>query len=224
MEKTPHEAAGDSGRTIAMLHSLGRAQSAPASGDWRDGIPALKGLGVTLREVRISDAPSLFARLTNAEVSRFISPPPASVEAFERYISWTHRQRAAGQYICFAVVPDGADEAVGLFRVRQLEPGFVTAEWGFALAPQYWGTGLFVEGARLVIDMVFTQVGTHRLEARAAVKNGRANGALAKIGAVREAVLRRAFLKDGDYVDQNLWAIIEDEWLQAKAVWGPKMN
>ena len=78
---------------------------------------------VTLRELRLSDAPSLLAMLSTEEVSRFISPPPTTVEGFERFIAWTHRERAAGNYVCFAVVPHGMDTAIGIFQVRQLEPG-----------------------------------------------------------------------------------------------------
>ena len=102
--------AASTNRTIAGARPL----------DWREGLPVLTGLGITMREVRMTDAPALFARLTTAAVSRFISPPPSSVERFERFIEWTHRQRAAGLYMCFAVVAEGADGPVGLFRIRQL--------------------------------------------------------------------------------------------------------
>jgi RimJ/RimL family protein N-acetyltransferase len=192
--------------------------------DWRQSLPVLTGSGVTLRELHASDAPSLLAMLTTEEVSRFISPPPATAEGFERFIAWTHRQRAAGQYACFAVVPDGMTAAIGLFQVRSLEPGFGTAEWGFALGSAFWGTGAFVEGARLVADFAIDTIGVHRLEARAAVQNGRGNGALRKIGAVQEGVLRRSFLKNGEYLDQALWSILDRDWRQAKAVWGPKVH
>ena len=46
--------------------------------------------------------------------------------------------------------------------------------------------------------------------------NARGNGALQKIGAVREARLRKSFLKDGEYHDQLLWAISADEWRFAR--------
>ena len=62
--------------------------------------------------------------------------------------------------------------------------------------------------------------GSH-LEARACVANGRGNGALRKLGAVQEGVLRRSFLKNGQFLDQMLWSILADEWRQAKAVWAP---
>jgi [ribosomal protein S5]-alanine N-acetyltransferase len=191
--------------------------------NWRDGLPVLAGLRLTLRELRASDAPSLFAMLTTEEVARFISPPPTSVEGFERFIAWTIRQRAAGDYVCFAVVPKGSDHAVGLFQVRSLEPGFGTAEWGFALGSNYWGTGMFADAAALVLDYVFGVMRVHRVEARAAVRNGRGNGALRKIGAIQEGVLRRSFLRNGEYLDQVLWSIVSEDWLQAKAVWGPRV-
>ncbi|MGE5246282.1 MAG: GNAT family N-acetyltransferase [Betaproteobacteria bacterium] len=189
---------------------------ATVSTNWREGLPALTGRQVVLRELRESDAESLFTLLTAEEVTRFISPPPTTVDGFERFIAWTHRQRAAGTYICFAVTLKGFDTAIGMFQVRQLDPDFGTAEWGFAIGSPFWGTGVFKDGAELVLDFVFDTVGAHRLEARAAVQNGRGNGALLKIGAVQEGLLRRSFLCRGSYLDQVLYAIVEDDWHAAR--------
>ena len=66
--------------------------------------------------------------------------------------------------------------------------------------------------AELVLEFVFDTIGVHRLEARAAVVNGRGNGALTKIGAVNEGVLRKSFLRNGKYLDQVLYSIVEDDW------------
>src|SRR5262245_54184589 len=73
------------------------------SSDWQLRLPVLANGSVRLREMRRSDAPSLLAMLSTAEVSRFISPPPTTVEGYERFIEWAHRQRSAGDYACFAV-------------------------------------------------------------------------------------------------------------------------
>src|SRR5436190_1355974 len=67
------------------------------SSDWRTGLPVLTGGYVTLRELRTTDAASLFALLTTEEVSRFISPPPSTVEGFEKFITWAPRQRRAAE-------------------------------------------------------------------------------------------------------------------------------
>ena len=185
---------------------------AVVSTDWRQGLPTLRGEQVVLRELRASDAASLCALLTTEEVARFISPPPTTVDGFERFIAWTIRQRTAGAYVCFAVTVKGFDTAIGIFQVRALDSGFGTAEWGFALGSPFWGTGVYQDGAQLVVDFVFEMLGVHRLEARSAVKNGRGNGALLKIGAVQECILRQSFQKHGEYLDQVLYSILEDDW------------
>ena len=199
-------------------------EPAPPTADWRQSLPVLSNGAVTLRELRTSDAGTLLELLTHDEVARFISPPPTSVEGFERFIAWAQRERAAGRYICFAVVPSGMDTAVGIFQVRQLEPSFASAEWGFAIGQAFWGTGVFIASARLTIDFAFEVVGVNRLEARAVVANARGNGALAKLGAVREATLRRSFLRDGRFFDQALWSLVRDDWRKAKAVWGAAVH
>ena len=181
------------------------------STDWQAGLPTLCGKQVVLRELRMSDAASLFSLLTTEEVSRFISPPPNTLEGFERFIAWTIRQRTAGAYVCFAVTVQGFETAIGIFQVRQLDLTFANAEWGFAIGSAFWGTGVFQEGAELVVEFAFETLGVHRLEARAAVQNGRGNGALQKLGAVQEAVLRKSFLHNGKYLDQVLYTILDED-------------
>jgi len=198
------------------LQAVVDAASGVKATDWHQTLPVLGGARVTLRDPRPSDAPSLFAMLATEEVARFISPPPTTAEGFERFIAWTHSERAAGRCACFAVVVDGTDTAVGLYQVRQLEPGWGTAEWGFALGSPYWGTGVFLDGARLVVDFAFGAIGVHRLEARAAVQNGRGNGALRKVGAAQEGVLRKSFLRNGEYLDQVLWTIVDEDWRRVR--------
>ena len=210
MEKMPYTPEMD--RALALNAQQPVVAPSVVTTDWKTGLPVLTGTRVTLRELRVSDAPSLFAMLTTEEVSRFISPPPTTVEGFERFIMWANRERAAGNYACFAIVPHGMDTAIGLFQVRQLEPGWGTAEWGFAIGSAFWGTGIFAEGSEMVLEFIFDTIGVHRLEARAALQNGRGNGALRKMGAVQEGVLRRSFLRDGQYMDQALWAILAEDW------------
>ena len=206
MERMPYREELDV--QIARPSVLERA----VTSDWRTGLPVLASGSVVLRDLRASDAPSLFALLTTEEVARFISPPPTTVEGFERFIAWTHREREAGKYACFAVTVKGYDTAIGIFQVRDLRTGFDTAEWGFAIGSQFWGTGMFETAARLVLDFTFNAIGVRRLEARAAVQNGRGHGALLKMGAVQEGVLRQSFEKKGRFLDQALFAILAKDW------------
>ena len=117
------------------------------------------------------------------------------------------RQRAAGTYACFAVTVRGFDTAIGIFQIRDIGRGFGSADWGFAIGSAFWGTGVFEDGAKLVVAFAFDTLGVRRLEARAAVLNGRGNAALQKLGAVAECVLRQSLHHRGGYLDQVLYAI-----------------
>src|SRR6187200_99428 len=81
-------------------------------------LPLLRGEHVVLRELRPSDAASLHELLKAPEVSRFMSPGPQTVEAFERFIHRTGFERSGGTSACFAVTLVGSDQPIGLFQLR----------------------------------------------------------------------------------------------------------
>jgi ribosomal-protein-alanine N-acetyltransferase len=200
------------------------APSMEVVADWTKGLPVFAGQRMVLRELVKTDAASLLSMLSIAEVAKFISPPPTTPQGFQKFIEWAIREREAGSQMTFGMVPEGCDHAVGLVQVRAIAPKFAVAEWGFAVGSPFWGTGLFLASARTAIDFAFQHTDVNRLEARAAVQNGRGNGALRKLGAEQEGVLRGSLLKDGKYLDQIMWSIIARDWFQTKAASNTPVN
>jgi [ribosomal protein S5]-alanine N-acetyltransferase len=180
--------------------------------DWRERLPVLAATDLVLREMHLSDAGSLLTMIGEDEVARFLAPPPETQGAFREFIRWTHIKRAEGTYACFAVVPRGTTTAIGFFQLRALDADFTTAEWGFALGRPYWGTGIFTAGAQQILAFAFQTIGVQRLEARTMAGNVRGNGALRKLGAAQEGVLRQAFARNGERHDTWLWSILEENW------------
>jgi ribosomal-protein-alanine N-acetyltransferase len=180
--------------------------------DWRAHLPTIASNGLVLRELRLSDAGSLLTMIGDGDVARFLAPPPETQSAFREFIRWTHFKRSEGTYACFAVVPRGVNTAVGFFQLRALDAGFATAEWGFALGRPYWGSGIFTAGAEHLLTFAFDRIGVQRLEARAMTGNLRGNGALRKMGAVREGVVRGSFARDGQRHDTQVWTILDEDW------------
>src|SRR5436190_10914865 len=121
MERMPFQPDLD---TTVSLGPAGVPPAAPSAAGWRHELPVLHGVLVTLRELRTSDAQALFAAIATEDVARFISPPPATVEGFERFIAWAHCEHAGGHYVCFAATARGDDRPIGLFQIRSLEPDF----------------------------------------------------------------------------------------------------
>jgi RimJ/RimL family protein N-acetyltransferase len=181
---------------------------------WTHDIPRLSGAVVAMREVVDADAPTLFELLSVPSVTEHLSAPPPSVEAFAGFIAWAHQQRASAKGVCFGMVPNGLDAAVGVIQLRALDPAWFAAEWGFAIAQSFWGTGVFEEAAHLVAGFAFNTLHVDRIEARAVAANARGNGALQKIGAAAEATLASSFRREHGYDEQLLWTLRAEDWRQ----------
>lgn len=70
-----------------------------------------------------------------------------------------------------------------------------------------------------MLDFAFRGVGLDRLGARAAVLNGRGNGALRKLGAVRDRVIPNGLVRNGRSLDQYYWSLCPEDREQRKVVW-----
>jgi RimJ/RimL family protein N-acetyltransferase len=174
--------------------------------------PLLRGHRLVLREAEHGDALSLFTVLTNPQIAPTIGQVPESPAALAELIEAAALDRRHGRAIWFAVVPD-SEAVAGIFRVREIEPGFKSADWEFVLTREQWGSGLFVRAASIAIDFVFDVLGASRLETRVAVANVRAQAAIRKLGGVQEAVLRRSIrLENGICDDQFLLTLFADDW------------
>jgi RimJ/RimL family protein N-acetyltransferase len=180
--------------------------------NWRSGLPVLAGHLVTLREPMPSDLTALVSLLSLSDATHFgLDDVPSEADA-RRFIEGAAHDRAAGRAFTYVVTITGTQKVVGLIQMRRLDPSFEAAEWECTLAPPSRGTGIFIDAARLAISFAFESAGIHRIEARIVVENGRGSGALRKLGAVHEGILRRAIRRGGAYVDQALWALLKDDW------------
>src|SRR5262249_22571281 len=147
-----------------------------------------------------------------SDIFPFISRPPSSIDEFRRFVRWVRRERGRRRLVCYGICPKRHMGPVGIIQVWSSDSHFQTAEWGFVLDSDYWGTGLFQRAAHLVLGFAFGELGVHRLEARAVEENGRGMGALRKIGATPEGVLRGAFERDGRALNHVMWSILAEEW------------
>ena len=192
--------------------------------NWRTHLPVLSARQVTLREATVSDLRPLIDLLSLADASRFGIDEPVSEFAVQQLLDRAPRERAAGTGFLYVVTVGSTRTVVGLAQVRQLDLGFETAEWECTLAPSWRGTGAFMEIARLVGSFAFGTIGAHRLEARVPLQNGRANGALRKLGAVQEGVLRQSARRGGMYVDQVLWSVLKEDWAEHWVSTAPRVH
>jgi RimJ/RimL family protein N-acetyltransferase len=183
-----------------------------STSDWRAELPVLGGRLITLREPSAQDLGPLVDLFSIGDATRFGIGDRIAEIGVQEFIERVARDRRAGLAFTYVVTMSVSHAVVGLVQVRQLDPAFEAAEWVCTIVPAARGTGIFVEAARLVGSFTFAHVGTHRLEARVLLQNGRANGALRKLGAVQEGILRRSVRHGGEYLDQVLWSMLKEDW------------
>jgi RimJ/RimL family protein N-acetyltransferase len=183
-----------------------------ASSNWRAELPTLTARLVTLREPTTSDLRPLMDLLLLADASRFGIDEPVSEVSVQQLLDRISRDREAGVAFTFLVTISSSRAIAGLVQARQIDLSWESAEWECTLAPSWRGTGAFLEAARLVGSFAFGTVGVHRLESRVLLQNGRANGALRKLGAVQEGVLRESVRRGSSYADQVLWSVLKEDW------------
>jgi RimJ/RimL family protein N-acetyltransferase len=192
--------------------------------DWRNELPTLVARQVTLRELVLADLGSLIDLLSAADATCFGIDEPNTEVAAQQLIDRVARDRSAGVAFSYAITITATRAFVGLAQVRQLDVAFESAECECTIAPSSRGTGIFLESARLVGSFTFAMVGAHRLEARVLLQNGRGNGALRKLGAVQEGVLRRSVRLGGEYADQVLWSMLKEDWGDHWVSIGPRVH
>jgi RimJ/RimL family protein N-acetyltransferase len=210
---------------IRPLSKLSMAADPPAlASTWRTALPTLSGRLVVLREPTALDVSAFVDLLSLRDASRFGLDEPVSEVAVRHLLDRVIRDRAAGVAFAYAITLVSTRAVAGLLHVRQLDPTFEGAEWECTIAPSSRGNGVFLEAARLVGTFTFDTVGAHRIEGRALLVNGRANGAMRKLGAVQEGVLRRAVRREGEYFDQVLWSLLREDWGDARTPTAPRVH
>jgi RimJ/RimL family protein N-acetyltransferase len=180
--------------------------------NWRSQLPTLAARLVTLREPTSSDLRPLMDLMLLADASRFGIDEPVSEVSVQQLLDRISRDREAGVAFTFLITISSSRAVAGLVQARQIDLSWESAEWECTLAPSWRGTGAFLETARLVGSFAFGTVGVHRLESRVLLQNGRANGALRKLGAVQEGVLRESVRRGAEYLDQVLWSVLKEDW------------
>jgi [ribosomal protein S5]-alanine N-acetyltransferase len=107
----------------------------------------------------------------------------------------------------FAIAVD--DEVVGGIGL-EFKPDIwrYSAELGYWLAPSYWGRGIMSSVLKAVVDHSFATFNLNRLWAGAFDWNPASVRVLEKAGFVFEARLNKSAFKDGEFVDELIYAIV----------------
>jgi RimJ/RimL family protein N-acetyltransferase len=193
---------------------------------------ALAGRTVRLDPTVDADAEGLFAALDDERVwaAGYGGGPagrPAAVAGMRRSVAAAVAARAGGVEACgpayrmaytVRLALDGplgaAGTVVGTSSLGDVELVDEKAHLGWtAYGPRWWGGPVNAECKLLLLGHAFDDCDLGRVKIQTDAVNARSQAAIARLGAVREGVLRRHKRRaDGTFRDTVVFSVLRDEW------------
>jgi len=179
----------------------------------------LRGAYLTLEPIEERHAPDLFVAMQDEEVCRYLAwPPPTRLEETLAFVREAREVMARGQALVFAQVWNESGRAIGSTRLLDVRPVDRQVEIGATfLARPYWRTPANTESKLLFLGHCFERLGCVRVALKTDARNRRSQEAIARLGAVREGVLRRHMQVRGHQRDTVYFSILDDEWPAVRA-------
>jgi RimJ/RimL family protein N-acetyltransferase len=163
-------------------------------------------MNIVLKIWETRDVEALLKYAGNPKITQFMSDGFAGVstpEGAEKFIEFAS---SGSDKIYRAIEVDG--EVVGGIGVMmQTDIHCKNAELGYWLAEPFWEKGITTKAIELVISEAFGQLDITRIFARPFHTNKASHRVLEKAGFRLEAVLEKAVFKNGEYLDECIYAI-----------------
>lgn len=158
-----------------------------------------------LRKFSLKDAQSLTIQANNKNIAdclRDIFPHPYTTKDACFYI-----ENVANDLRNLILAIDVEGRAVGSIGIHPKTDVYQkNAELGYWLGEQYWGRGIMTEAVKAITEYGFKNYNLHRIYADVFENNTGSMRVLEKAGFAREAVLRKAVIKNGVIMDEYVYA------------------
>ena len=174
--------------------------------------PTLVGRHVTLRPLLLDDAAALFAVTPPGTFRYFLYWPLGPT--LDDFRAWLQQRAFAPDQSPFVVVRNADGAIVGSSSYLDIQPAHKHVEIGMTwYAGAARGTAVNPECKLLLLGHAFERLGCERVTLKCDGRNEHSQRAIAKLGAVREGVLRKHRIQpDGFVRDTVYFSVIAAEW------------
>ncbi len=153
------------------------------------------------------------------EIWEFTAADVKNEPDFRRYFDQAITERIQGVSYPFAIYDKSAGRYAGCTRYGNISFPNKRAEIGWTwYQPSLQRTGINKACKWLLLNFGFEQLGLNRIELKTSLVNLKSQGAMLKIGAVKEGILRRHMIaENGTVRDTVYFSFIKEEWPAIKA-------
>jgi RimJ/RimL family protein N-acetyltransferase len=187
----------------------------PPTPDWHESLQ-LQGYGLTLTPLVAADASDLLAALGPPEesaevVAHLTFGPPSDVAAATKIIEAAVDDR---DRIAYGQRLSSTGELVGSTSFYEINPSLRSLAIGHTwVARPHWRTFVNTASKLIMLERAFEGLGAERVVWHTDIRNTRSQDAIARLGAVREGVLRHHRIRrDGSWRDTVQFSMLAAEW------------
>jgi len=163
-----------------------------------------------IRSWQQTDAESIARHANNRKIWRNLRdafPHPYSLDDAHRFITMALKKEPE-TYFCIS----SAEQAIGsIGYILHDDVARFTAEMGYWVSEEFWGRGIATEAVRALTTYAMQTHDLHRIYAEPYAWNAASCRVLQKAGFVCEGRMRMSAFKDGQVVDQMLYAAIRQD-------------
>lgn len=178
-------------------------------------LPFLKGKNIDL-VIQNSKWKELYCKwMNNPEVRHYARQ--AFPHTLDQVNKWFEPQEDGGlrEFLAFTIYHKADKRPIGQAGFSYINWLNLNANlWASIGEPEYWGKGIAVEVANLLINYGFTELNFHKIYAGAFTPNKRSLRAAEKLGFQKEAVLKEEMYVDGKFVDSHRFSLFKRDWLK----------
>jgi len=168
-----------------------------------------------LRRYAAADVPQFIEFLCHPSVARIVVGVEATAMGVEKYIEAQNALQPFEQDKHFDLVIERRRDGRLLGVVGMIRQAHKQGEIGWALGVAFRGQGYATEAARALMAYGFTTLGLHRISADTTGPNVASWRLMERLGMRREAHLREAEFRDGEWIDYYIYAILVYEWMDS---------
>ena len=181
--------------------------------------PILTTERLLLRQLVKSDAPALAALLHDEEVSRTLlgNLERVTLKDEQNYIRAMRKQFGKRQLVDWLICDKATGAPMGHIGLQPIDRTHNNASAGFFLGREFWGRGCMTEAFSAVLDYAFGTLGLNRVSAGHFEGNIASGRVQQKCGLQYEGTQRQAFRKNGQYIDEMMYAITKEDWSENHA-------
>lgn len=174
------------------------------------------GERVTLRQFELTDLKDLAKYWNTISLRRELGPVlPKSLQDIEEWIrnTWAEKQAFKGYY--FAIIDQKTKELLGYCTLKNVRNINRSATVTIAIFDEKnRGKGYGTDALKTLLRVGFGYLNFHRIGLNVFETNTRAIRVYEKVGFKKVGLLRETDYIDGQYVNDVVMDILEDEWRQ----------